>query len=772
LSKDGFTQEISSLKKTDLMDVDEFMDAGMIPSPVPYGPLRTIESPVNVPLLPSPVPVSGSMTAAPVPSQSTLGIANPQCVLPPQVEPAGTLTEEQNKVMTAIFDNLGTADLTYRISGATQRMHKIETQLVQAALPSTIDPDLAVEYQALAPYFDYRAMEDLLKAEGYSLDIHRNLSALLMALFAKKQYKYHPVNLAKVRVRRWLKKLAPLGGQSVEGYVFATSLTTKTKMMAIKIPRDVDNLMHEAMIGFYVTNHVRNWVINFPYTYGYTTCSPMIVSATFDNDKGEQQKPSSRLTDHNVVNWCTSNSPLSSVLMMENIADSVSLHSYLWHNAARFTFTQSMVIFWQLINALAVAGAQCGFTHYDLHFENILVKDVMVNRDQLLYYQGDVSQSWGAMNSNIVVYIIDLGLSYSVVKGQHFGRLEFNTTATNITLEHRPLYDLNFIIISWGHLIYYSKTYNTNNLMMWNYLIKVYATCTGRDLEADVKALNIFRERKSDDHKTLDIRRQWFDYYSQHYWPALWDILWSNIPAGETDKFAFTANASSPGDLPMQMDNCDFVKLVNVDQPPRDPIEFMDSYNALSYLPEGSRFLSGSKVEQLTALSKSFDIRTYLTDKGIHKLSYYLTRAHRHLKKITLPARVDPSRNLIVIGGSWHAIFDAAFEQWYTMQWNYLLSAYDKLHLFHFLLSNSISAWNMQTADAGGTMEGFPDELLLLQEQFPQIQRLARTQRRLLLKVMDTISISSNYQGSKAVSNWSTFLSPFEEITDARRNPL
>lgn len=202
----------------------------------------------------------------------------------------------------------------------------------------------------------------------------------------------------------FLKKLITdvrlIGKPSAYGYAMQATLADKYKnMVVIKAPRfnsDFTNaaMNHEAAVGR-VLNSLRASIPNFAYVYGMFECGPPIIRPEISGEKSK------------LITWCRSGSQVK-YIMYENIAGSITLYDYV----KTCTAQEYIDIILQIIHALMIAYNKTGFTHYDLHGENILVRSVP-NRDDGFYipYNGDF------VFATKLATIIDYGMAHVYLPG-------------------------------------------------------------------------------------------------------------------------------------------------------------------------------------------------------------------------------------------------------------------------------------------------------------------------------------------------------------------
>ena len=167
---------------------------------------------------------------------------------------------------------------------------------------------------------------------------------------------------ATERVRAYITSPKQMGAESVSGYAMSASLGQRGEaksMFVLKAPRDpsdANELVHEVAVGFYGLNALRrgtNPVPNFAYIHGMFNCTAPVIDA--------ESKA--------VASWCASaTGGAVAYAIYESVAPSVSLRSF----AATAPASETLRAYLGTMTALRAAFLQCGFTHYDLHDENVL----------------------------------------------------------------------------------------------------------------------------------------------------------------------------------------------------------------------------------------------------------------------------------------------------------------------------------------------------------------------------------------------------------------
>ncbi len=232
------------------------------------------------------------------------------------------------------------------------------------------------------------------------------------------------------RLRHWIINLKKISVLSVSGDVAMADLSDAKNVYVIKTlqePADefqLQYLFHEYFIGIIATNKLREITPNFAYIYSFFSCSPSFASSK------------------NITAWCQTDKPSTNYIAYENIYPSMSYTDYTVRSTS---FTEWFSYYLQILFALKIAHEKYDFTHYDLHGQNVLLRDVTdVNNENWGGQSPDVT-SFPALNAttlvkdfylpykynnkiyyiktNRVATIIDYGQSHIKFNGKNYGLL-------------------------------------------------------------------------------------------------------------------------------------------------------------------------------------------------------------------------------------------------------------------------------------------------------------------------------------------------------------
>lgn len=331
----------------------------------------------------------------------------------------------------------------------------IEEFLVKPARCYAVDTEGAAAFRVGLLDIDARALNQALDTTMDS-SLRKNVSCMVDAVvgdgpeiyrddmedpptkFREKSYKAggEALTIVPSRVRSLVSYIRKIGDPSVEGDAFLGSLTDDTSLFIVKARKDGKPITHEAVIGFYVANPMRNIVPNFAYVYGLAYCSPP------------------KIDGKEIITWCSSQSTVGTYLVMENISGARSLEVTI-HDVP---VGEVRKIYLQIFSALSVAYELHGYTHYDLHAQNVLVKELSTEVAIPIYVA--VKQLRGYVITKYVPVIIDYGYSRAKIGPFALGVLGLETFGVT----HKdpfPMYDIYLLICHSAQGLYSSGKDNT-----------------------------------------------------------------------------------------------------------------------------------------------------------------------------------------------------------------------------------------------------------------------------------------------------------------------
>lgn len=158
------------------------------------------------------------------------------------------------------------------------------------------------------------------------------------------------------RIRMYIHNLRQIGSESKEGYALLSDFENAKDMFVVKVARSPtdDSLLHELVVGLYGTNKLRQYIPNFAYIYGGFKCSPPLIDP--DTKK--------------VVTWCLHDENSVNYVLYENITPSISMAQFIKICSGK----DFVNIYLQVLYALRLGLKVIDFTHYDMNYDNILLR--------------------------------------------------------------------------------------------------------------------------------------------------------------------------------------------------------------------------------------------------------------------------------------------------------------------------------------------------------------------------------------------------------------
>jgi hypothetical protein len=275
------------------------------------------------------------------------------------------------------------------------------------------------------------------------------------------------------------------------------------EFFAIKIPKSVHiNIYHEAIIGMLALNKLREILPNFMFIYGLFYCSqPLKIPNT-----------------NNSYKICPINGLKYGHLVMENIFNSKSLQEIV----NSLTPQEFLNIYLQIINALNLAHKEFDFTHFDLHYGNVLIQELEEPISIPLYTD---TKEIIYIKSNKLARIIDYGKSHISINIPELNKkLSFSfNSSESFYKKGNPLYDVYKLLMFCAEHI---QIQPHKNLELYRFLLEIYKLFKQKDdLFTKIKGnLHAFRNGKNRvDYYTYQPRS--FDYNLDQFIYILYNMV-------------------------------------------------------------------------------------------------------------------------------------------------------------------------------------------------------------------------------------------------------
>lgn len=264
----------------------------------------------------------------------------------------------------------------------------VEKQLIRSNMMTLCPNDVLIKLSESKRHIAPKVLEYFSK-EQFNEDSALSTSCALSSIF------YHSDDKKGYLLSKHIHNIKPVSS-GVFGNVYSVDLDDEENLFIIKVSIRED-LTHELSIGLNVTNHMRKYIPNFAYIYGGFNCSfPM-------------------MSDDNVINFCSDDSDKVVHVMYENIIPGTTVKDSIQTISVDdlySAYTQAML-------SILMANEHYNFTHYDLHYENVLLRDGGKNTFQIKYIYHGINFY---VKASKIATIIDYGMSYYELNGQSFGK--------------------------------------------------------------------------------------------------------------------------------------------------------------------------------------------------------------------------------------------------------------------------------------------------------------------------------------------------------------
>lgn len=392
---------------------------------------------------------------------------------------------------------------------------------------SSLDPD-ALKLASQEQFYN----ADLMKIIGCVVDsITLNISKL-------------PYNS---RIREYLRELTQIGAESAQGIAMKADLEHASSAFVIKVPRTVDDpeIYHEAFIALFGTNRLRLLVPNFAYVFGLMRCSSPAL--------GSSKK---------VITWCNNTKSNTGYVLYENINPSISFRD-LAENGSLTDFLNGYL---QVIYALRLAQDEIRFTHYDLHDENVLWREIPGQSLMSIPYQTENGPEY--LLSSRIATIIDFGYSHAEIDGKHYGMIGMEDLDILENKAHY-FYDAYKLLM---FMLHSRRAAGNDDYLLFEPLIKTLITDTSLDRILDDQRNTWFAlpRMKYKTTSTADIDLFYWAKLIREYFPK------------ETNFFSRTAEghviSCETGDC---MNQQEIPKVLGLDGQP-DPTDVISYYDLMT----------------------------------------------------------------------------------------------------------------------------------------------------------------------------------------------
>lgn len=248
-------------------------------------------------------------------------------------------------------------------------------------------------------------------------------------------------------INDWITDIKKISVVSNQGFVYNGNILSQGIKVLIKIPQkeiNFDFLIREYFIGLTSINKLRYIIPTFVYTLGAFLCSQPYYEGD-DIDSGKLYRKSDCEKTIYVMYENIPGETLTDIL----VSGSISFNDWLG-------------VFCQILLSLEISQREIGFTHFDLHTGNVMIRKNTINYDIAL---DNICYS---ISTNHLPVIIDFGTSCVFVENRYVG-----------SYKYMPYRMLNFMVSGYDmyKFLIYSCMYAKSSLSQKiQKLFKFYGT--------------------------------------------------------------------------------------------------------------------------------------------------------------------------------------------------------------------------------------------------------------------------------------------------------
>jgi hypothetical protein len=218
--------------------------------------------------------------------------------------------------------------------------------------------------------------------------------------------------------------LKRIGKESVYGMAFKGRLRGTEDLFVIKTSQRAGPanwmVLHELIVGRRLNQLRKLGIPNFAYVYGSFSCAPPVV-----DDDGK------------VLRWCSDEEEKRNYVVYENVKAEKTAQEYV---AETLDVRRFASLFLQLSIASSVVNFRFPYTHYDLHTENVLMREPPegITGEFYIPYTNSKGSTYYVLSDKIAT-IIDFGMAYVDGYGAPVETPELAGAYTNKRL---PIHDI------------------------------------------------------------------------------------------------------------------------------------------------------------------------------------------------------------------------------------------------------------------------------------------------------------------------------------------
>jgi hypothetical protein len=260
-------------------------------------------------------------------------------------------------------------------------------------------------------------------------------------------------DIAKLaHLKNSIRNLHKFGSESVNGYALTGELDEAHNLFVIKTPRTAEaeeDLLHETFVGLFAINKLRRKIPNMALIYGGFKCSKVVINPETNE----------------VESYCAPSPNLIPYVIYENISPSKSFDEVI----RTCTVNEFHSLYLQVLLATYIGSILVGYTHYDAHTGNWLIRkinvpgitDVRNTKGKFcIPYEDPLTKKVLYVVADSVATAIDFGMTSINYKGVDIGCSLIELEEFGITSGPWPLHDAYKLFMFSALALITSKTNN------------------------------------------------------------------------------------------------------------------------------------------------------------------------------------------------------------------------------------------------------------------------------------------------------------------------
>ena len=274
---------------------------------------------------------------------------------------------------------------------------------------------------------------------------------------------------------------------SAEGYALLSSFKSIKDLVVIKTARKREtnlNILYEYFIGINGINPLRKLIPNFAYTLASFRCNPLPITNT----------------NINMNKICTNDRKDPRYYIIYEKINGMSLNSFCTRIKTNHDCDKIISYLIQIALALQIAQQESDIIHYDLHTENVILREIDEKKIISYVINGIVYN----IETDKIPTIIDYGFSHFIYKDMPFGTDSFLHLGINPTKACKG-HDLYKLMMFTCSIIF---SYNKNLFERIKWILLYYDGIDNYNIVNSIKQNNYDKLKKS------------FDYGYKNYFSA------------------------------------------------------------------------------------------------------------------------------------------------------------------------------------------------------------------------------------------------------------